>query len=173
MERVQKGESFDPVFLEYLYTQYATDSEQTLRQSQTIDNTQDLMSNALSVISSIISETDSQNIHIQQTLDNIIDEQNNDINAVISALVTAATEMKKSSTNIRTALEESRKEVEGLKKDLADVSVEAQRDFLTGVCNRKALDHKMTVLMDYADEHQEPLSLLMIDIDYFKRPTAQ
>ena len=43
-----------------------------------------------------------------------------------------------------------------------------QRDPLTGVANRRALEERLAVEWRRAVRHQTPLSLLMIDIDHFK-----
>jgi len=42
-------------------------------------------------------------------------------------------------------------------------------DFLTGVPNRKALDDAIKESVQEAQSDTEPLSLLLIDIDHFKR----
>jgi diguanylate cyclase (GGDEF)-like protein len=42
------------------------------------------------------------------------------------------------------------------------------RDPLTGVANRRALDERLIQEWRRAARHQQPLSLLMIDVDYFK-----
>jgi diguanylate cyclase (GGDEF)-like protein len=44
----------------------------------------------------------------------------------------------------------------------------AQRDALTGTKNRRALDEHLTYLWQRAIEHEEPLAVLLIDIDHFK-----
>ncbi len=164
----ERGATFDPLYSQHLFKHYGTLSGQP-EQAKTLTNTQDILSDALSVITSIITEADSKNSAIQGRLDGIIEDKGEkDINTVVEALVTVATEMKKNSTSMRASLEESRKEVEGLKKNLEDVSTEAQRDFLTGVYNRKALDAHMKQLMEEASAADAPLSLLVLDVDHFK-----
>jgi diguanylate cyclase (GGDEF)-like protein len=41
-------------------------------------------------------------------------------------------------------------------------------DGLTGVANRRALDRRMSLELVYAKRHSWPVSILMLDIDYFK-----
>ena len=45
----------------------------------------------------------------------------------------------------------------------------AHADALTGLANRRAFDRYLNECILAADKHNEPVSLVMIDIDYFKR----
>jgi diguanylate cyclase len=168
--RTSQKQGFDEAFNHTLYQNYINASDELDQHNKMLRGTQDMLTDALSVINSIISEADSQNASIQGKLDDIIQgEQSNDINVILEALIQVAKEMKKSSTDMRLTLEESRQEVDGLKKDLAEISIEAQRDFLTGLYNRKALDAQMHDLMQEAEETEKPLAMLVVDIDHFKK----
>jgi diguanylate cyclase (GGDEF)-like protein len=45
----------------------------------------------------------------------------------------------------------------------------SNRDSLTGIANRRALDERLTLEWRRAARHRQPLALLMTDIDHFKR----
>ena len=45
----------------------------------------------------------------------------------------------------------------------------SETDALTGVTNRRAIDERLEVLTAASRRHQQPLSLLLFDIDHFKR----
>jgi diguanylate cyclase len=167
--RTAMRQPFDDTFNSHLYKHHITATEELQQHSKALSSTQEMLTDALSVITSIISEADHQNIAIQGKLDAIIHGDATDMNTVLDALVTVAKEMKKSSLDMRTSLIESRQEVDGLKKSLAEISVEAQRDFLTGLYNRKALDSHLITLMQEAREIQKPLCLLILDVDHFKK----
>jgi diguanylate cyclase len=49
------------------------------------------------------------------------------------------------------------------------ISAEAMTDALTGLRNRKAFDEALVELTAAANEEGEPLALLMLDIDHFKK----
>jgi diguanylate cyclase len=166
--RIEHGIPFDTMFNKYLYRHYASVPEEENDKERLLSDTQDILSDALSIITSIIDEANNKNSTIQQKLDTIIEGDSKDVGSVLAALVTVAKEMKRSSTEMRETLEESQREVEGLKASLDIVTKEAQRDFLTGVYNRKALDKKMTELMQESVTLETPLSMLLIDIDHFK-----
>ncbi len=81
----------------------------------------------------------------------------------------ATSNLKKSGDKINEKLEESKKEINTLKKDLQQVTIESQRDFLTGVFNRKAFEKFVDEQMVSSVQTKQDLCLLMIDIDHFKQ----
>jgi diguanylate cyclase len=168
--RTAQKHVFDATFNHHLYQDYITSAEEINQHTKMLNGTQDILTDALSVITSIISEADHQNVSIQGKLDDIIQgDSATDITNVLDALVAVAREMKKSSIDMRVSLTESRQEVDGLKKSLAEISIEAQRDFLTGLYNRKALDTQIIELMTEAKELKKPICLLVVDVDHFKK----
>lgn len=62
-------------------------------------------------------------------------------------------------------LQLERQEVQRLNDALADL---ARRDSLTGLANRRAFDEALAHEWDRARRVQQPLALLMIDVDHFK-----
>jgi diguanylate cyclase len=75
-------------------------------------------------------------------------------------------------TEINTLLEErlqlSSREIELLREHLDLVEREASLDALTGIANRKSFDIVLRESIALAAREEQPLSLLMIDIDHFK-----
>lgn len=53
-----------------------------------------------------------------------------------------------------------------LQKELEDLSF---KDGLTGVANRRMFDSVLEIEWTYAKRNQQPLSLVLLDIDYFKQ----
>ena len=45
----------------------------------------------------------------------------------------------------------------------------SSRDALTGVSNRKSFDERLSAELAFAQRHGSPLSLMLIDVDFFKR----
>lgn len=60
-------------------------------------------------------------------------------------------------------------EVEALRKELLTIKEESMTDALTGVANRKSFDLALEHAVISAREQNSPLSVLMIDIDLFKK----
>ena len=64
---------------------------------------------------------------------------------------------------------DSSKQVEDLKKYLDTVKKEATTDGLTEISNRKAFDVAIAAAMEEAQANKTPLTLMMLDIDHFKK----
>jgi diguanylate cyclase len=175
--RLEKNLPFDDEFLRFLENKYLESVQSNPLvlarindNAQKVEHTQVVLSDALSIITSIISDASEQNEAIQNKLDNIIqNKENHDISSILEAMVTVAKEMKKSTVGLKNKLEESRKDVEKLENRLNEISVEAEKDFLTGVYNRKSLEKYIEQLTSEARISNEPLSMLAIDIDHFKQ----
>ena len=67
------------------------------------------------------------------------------------------------------SLQRSSEQVNELKGKLDDVRKESLTDPLTGAANRKAFDNALSEALSAAQESSEPVSLLMCDIDHFKK----
>ncbi len=89
--------------------------------------------------------------------------------AVVATLVEATADMANRSNALETTLLESGREIEGLRAQLEQVKVEASTDSLTGIANRKEFEQRFTELSARADVQSQPLSVILCDIDFFKR----
>jgi diguanylate cyclase len=92
-----------------------------------------------------------------------------DLGSVISGIVQDTKKMMQRNQDLELRLTSSSSQVEDLKKSLDNVRKEALTDSLTGLANRKALDRQ---IYDWTEESKVSgamLSLLMLDIDHFKR----
>lgn len=72
-------------------------------------------------------------------------------------------------SNLEDKLKASSKEIDELKEDLERMRREAMTDGLTGIANRKLFDLELRKSSMNAMANGEDLSLLMIDVDHFKR----
>jgi diguanylate cyclase len=90
------------------------------------------------------------------------------LRAVIDHLVQGAKEMELNNKKLETRLAASRQEIEQLQQNLETVRSEALTDPLTTLANRKYFDAALSKGITEAVERNEPLSLLMADIDHFK-----
>jgi diguanylate cyclase len=91
------------------------------------------------------------------------------IRAVVGQLVEEAKAMMVQNETLQQQLAESSQELSELREDLAAVREEAMTDALTGIANRKAFDMRLLQAAAEASEENEPLCLLVVDIDYFKK----
>jgi diguanylate cyclase len=77
--------------------------------------------------------------------------------------------MNRSLGTLTTRLEVSHQEVSRLQSDLKRAREEALLDPLTGILNRRGFDTELTRLCHAAAEQGLAFSLIMMDIDFFKR----
>jgi diguanylate cyclase len=92
-----------------------------------------------------------------------------DIAALVGRLLEATSRMEASNAELEVSLRSAREEMRGLKSELAAVRTEALVDPLTTLANRKAFDSALNHAVNTALATGEPFSLLMTDIDHFKR----
>jgi diguanylate cyclase len=96
------------------------------------------------------------------------DDHQNTI-GVVETLVGATNVMASKSDELESRLLESGREIETLREQLEIVKVEASTDALTGVANRKEFETRLAEMAAQADTGAGPLSIIMCDIDFFKR----
>ena len=90
------------------------------------------------------------------------------LRAVIDHLVQGAKEMELNNKKLEARLSASRQEIEQLQENLETVRTESLTDPLTTLANRKFFDGELAKNIAESREKNEPLSLLMVDIDHFK-----
>jgi diguanylate cyclase len=90
------------------------------------------------------------------------------LRAVIEHLVQGAKEMEQNNKKLETSLASSRQEIEQLQQNLETVRLESLTDPLTTLSNRKYFEAALAKGIIEAQQKNEPLSLLMADIDHFK-----
>ncbi len=88
---------------------------------------------------------------------------------IIAEVVSETKMIAQSSTLLQKMLSETKQEVENLREELERSREQATTDSLTGLLNRRAFDQELMRASDDANQSRDPLGLLMIDIDKFKR----
>jgi diguanylate cyclase len=91
------------------------------------------------------------------------------IRAIIERLLVGTKEMQANNKMLEARLSASKQEIEQLQQNLQTVRTESMTDPLTMLSNRKFFDAALAKAMAEAKEKNEPLSLLMCDIDHFKK----
>ena len=78
-------------------------------------------------------------------------------------------EIKKSVDGLTERLEKTQMEIETMREELTHARIEAMTDTLTGLHNRKGFEHHLARHLDDTFTLHNPLCLMMLDIDQFKR----
>lgn len=88
---------------------------------------------------------------------------------MVETLVSATAKMQRRSQALEEKLRETSAEVDQLRSNLEKVREEAMTDALTGVANRKRFDEFLRKARRVSEVDGSPLSLILCDIDFFKR----
>ena len=91
------------------------------------------------------------------------------LKAILDALTAATSDVASTNRNLETSLRESRAEIDALRHTLDSVRLESLTDPLTGIANRKLFETTLASTVEDAHALRGPLSLIVIDIDHFKR----
>lgn len=90
------------------------------------------------------------------------------LRAIVESLVQTAKEMEVSNQKLEERLSASKQEINQLQENLEAVRTESLTDPLTQLANRKFFDVSLERSIAEAHAKNEPLSLMMTDIDHFK-----
>jgi diguanylate cyclase len=91
------------------------------------------------------------------------------LRSIVEGLVQAAKEMEQSNQQLEERLSQSKKEISDLQSNLEVVRNESLTDPLTQLFNRKHFDTTLAHAIELATTRNEALSLMMTDIDHFKK----
>lgn len=154
----------------YLYQKYIIGNRNQKVLDDAALNAQKVMLEALRIINDFGGETKNYTHDLNHYVEHIGNEFGGDqsVKNMFKEFIDATVSLKKSGEHISHKLEESTREINSLRKNLQQVTVEAQRDFLTGVFNRKSFEKLIDEQIMLAIEQKSDLSLLMIDVDHFK-----
>jgi diguanylate cyclase len=92
-----------------------------------------------------------------------------DLHSLVTSMVAETQRVAERNRSLEERLSQASTEVNELKQNLENVQREALTDSLTGIPNRKSFETRLREAARDAMEHGEPLSLLIADIDNFKR----
>ena len=160
---------FGEELLDTLYNNYIAES-QTRAVQESAANAKKILSEMMHNVSTFAGTTSAAGQNIEQQLQALDEEASEEVVRVLAqTLMESAANIRSSSENMTMRLASAQKEIMDLRENLSRVVTEAERDFLTGVFNRKAFDKRLAEAFAESKEKESEMSLLMIDIDHFKK----
>ena len=132
---------------------------------------QHIMANVLKTVEASNSSTSSYNSELANFSDQLEKDNLNeeDFRAAIGKIVERTKELQDKGEELKEKLNASRHEVELLRGNLEEVSMQVSLDGLTGIANRKGFDEMLITHLRDSKENGKSLCLLMIDVDHFKK----
>lgn len=91
------------------------------------------------------------------------------VREIVATLVTTTREVSANNRTLEARMRESRSEIETLRETLEATRIESLTDPLTGLANRKHFEESLRKLVEEATSQGAPASLVVIDVDFFKR----
>ena len=88
---------------------------------------------------------------------------------MIEEVILDTRKVEQSSAELTQQLEKAKQEGNELRRKLEEAEREATRDVLTGLYNRKYFNKAIQALQDHYREEGAPFSVIMMDIDHFKK----
>jgi diguanylate cyclase len=154
----------EPIYESYLSQIKATDridkvGAQVVGQ---IDDVMTILSEALGMSSSYDATLAgaSQELSGAQTLDQV--------KSIVETVARSTRQMRDTNKLLEERLATSKSEISNLQHSLEAIRTESLTDPLTGLGNRKYFDRMIETAVETSLANNEPLSLLMFDIDHFK-----
>jgi diguanylate cyclase len=91
------------------------------------------------------------------------------LRAIVEGLVQATIGMEATNKTLTASLQASRQEISQLQEKVDALRIDSQTDSLTSLANRKYFDRELDRHIAETTAGNEPLCLLLLDIDHFKK----
>lgn len=161
---------FTPALNQELYENFVANEAMKREIEKHTLSAQALMQDLLGMLGAMSGETSSYNTELEGYMSKMSGKyQDSGLQQMMKELVTRTAKMRDSGTELSVKLTESKKEVEALRENLVKITKEANHDPLTGVANRKVFNQTIQQYAASAKAGELEFSLLMVDIDHFKR----
>jgi len=166
---LNNGAKFDEEINKKLYVEYIADHSR-----QQITRTHDSVKG---VIEELLTKLDAMEDGLNQfgkilgRCEKVLkdDPDFEDVSSIVTELLTEVDQVKESSVTLEESLETLNEEVEVLHGELEKLEVEVSIDPLTQIANRRGFERLLDQTLQFHQSSGKPLSLLMIDIDFFKK----
>ena len=99
----------------------------------------------------------------------VSDQNRARVREIVTTLVATTREITANNRTLEARMRESRSEIETLRETLEATRLESLTDPLTGLSNRKHFEESLRKMVEAAANQALPCSLIVIDVDFFKR----
>ncbi len=166
---LSKAEQFSDEINDVLYQRFCSEMDEgalvDLR-----NNLRQLLIDIFSQVAQLTEQAGEYETIVSKSVDKLSEGTSiQDIREVVDDIIVETKKIGHSGRATQEKLQEATDELESLKKEFEHAKAAALVDFLTGIANRKAFDMAIKGSVGETASDAEPLSLLLIDIDHFKR----
>jgi diguanylate cyclase len=152
-----------------LYRRFCVERDETeLRKVR--EDLQQVLRTILKEVTDLTGQTEEYESFVSHSVNTLSEDASiQEIKNVISEIIDKTRTLGTFGKTIQHKLKETTEALEELKRDFEQVKTEVFEDFLTGIANRKAFDNTLAGCIGEAESGSKDLSLLLIDIDDFKK----
>lgn len=170
---LQQPQGIDDHKLDALYARHMVEPQQRAV-SSAASSAKKILNDMMQTVAQFVGDTSEIGQDIGRQLAQLDTADNEEALRILAdSLIVSAKVMQKSSVLMSGQLARAQQEISELRSDLGRLTIEAERDFLTGVYNRKSFDRRLVEMLDGAKQQRQQICLMMVDIDNFKRINDQ
>jgi diguanylate cyclase len=152
-----------------IHGKYLSEAVEHERVRNAGDKIQETINSVYGIVADVKESATHYNDTLSETTENLTDDLSpQEINKVLHSIMSNTEDMIKHNQVLENELNKSFQTMQELQRDLEVVRREALTDGLTNVSNRKAFDAELHRAILEAQANNQPLSLIMLDIDHFK-----
>jgi diguanylate cyclase len=168
-ETLAKNGTLSEADIDHIYTTYIAPSRVSARIDTVGARVLDEIKQVLDMIDAAAGSATSYSESLAEATKKLEGAPDSDtLRVVIGRLVKGAKEMEFNNKKLEARLSASKQEIVQLQQNLETVRTESLTDPLTTLSNRKFFDQELDKAIIEAKKKNEPLSLLMSDVDHFK-----
>ena len=166
---LENSKSLNNTNVEGLYQKYVADGDRIV-----ISKLLTKISLMLKDITHHVSETEGDLSGHGKNLGDLVDQigeahDYNDIKKIVDEMIVETKALVKSGKRLQTRMKISSDDLRQLHQELEKSQQEAQTDALTSLINRRGLEKRLELERIRARQNNSPFSIIMVDIDYFKK----
>lgn len=169
-ELIQKQPKPERFLVELLYQQYIV--EQEVKAIELLSSTiESLMSSTQGVLQAAGDQTQAYSETLNDAADQLGQENQTPelLEELVKRIMVDTQSMANSTQLLKDQLEAAKTDVATLQEDYYRIKEESLTDALTGLKNRRAFDNAFDEMYITSSEQSQPLSLLVVDVDFFKK----
>ncbi|MDA8141797.1 MAG: GGDEF domain-containing protein [Desulfobacteraceae bacterium] len=164
-----KGEAFTEEVNENLYRKYCAEISEGAAQ-RLREDLKNMLTNVVEEFAAMTGKAEKYNSVLTGSIAKLSDDLSAEtIKVVLDDILDETKKISGHGLEMQRRLQQTTAELENIQKEFERAKMEASVDFLTGAANRKTFNENLERLAGEAVRTSEPLSLLLLDIDHFKK----
>ena len=155
--------------LDQLYKTYILSADIGGQMEKISSQVSDELSGIMDLVGSSLKNTESYSESLEIFTSELADiKDEGSLRMMISSMATATFQMAQNTKELEGSLARSKDQINELNMSIETIRAESMTDALTGIANRKKFDLSMDKETTYSRLENEPMCLLLTDIDHFK-----